>query len=60
MNVAFIGLGAIGLPMALQIQKAGHGVVGVELSEAGGLVPRPKVLKPALIGASCWMPTWWW
>lgn len=34
MNVAFIGLGAIGLPMALQIQKAGHGVVGVELSEA--------------------------
>jgi 3-hydroxyisobutyrate dehydrogenase-like beta-hydroxyacid dehydrogenase len=35
MNVAFIGLGAIGLPMALQIQKAGHGVVGVELSEAG-------------------------
>lgn len=35
MNVAFIGLGAIGLPMALQIQKAGHAVVGVELSEQG-------------------------
>ena len=35
MNVAFIGLGAIGLPMALQIQQAGHGVIGVELSEAG-------------------------
>ncbi|PVZ12280.1 MULTISPECIES: NAD(P)-dependent oxidoreductase [unclassified Pseudomonas] len=35
MNVAFIGLGAIGLPMALQIQRAGHSVVGVELSEAG-------------------------
>jgi len=34
MNVAFIGLGAIGLPMARQIQKAGHRVVGVELSEA--------------------------
>jgi 3-hydroxyisobutyrate dehydrogenase-like beta-hydroxyacid dehydrogenase len=35
MNVAFIGLGAIGLPMALQIQKAGHLVIGIELSEAG-------------------------
>lgn len=35
MNVAFIGLGAIGLPMALQIQRAGHPVLGVELSEAG-------------------------
>lgn len=35
MNVAFIGLGAIGLPMALQIQKAGHAVTGIELSEAG-------------------------
>ena len=34
MNVAFIGLGAIGLPMARQIQQAGHGVVGIELSEA--------------------------
>ena len=33
MNVAFIGLGAIGLPMALQIQQAGHSVIGVELSE---------------------------
>lgn len=35
MNVAFIGLGAIGLPMALQIRQAGHRVIGVELSEAG-------------------------
>jgi 3-hydroxyisobutyrate dehydrogenase-like beta-hydroxyacid dehydrogenase len=35
MNVAFIGLGAIGLPMAKQIQKAGHAVIGVELNEAG-------------------------
>lgn len=35
MNVAFIGLGAIGLPMAKQIQLAGHAVIGVELSEAG-------------------------
>lgn len=35
MNVAFIGLGAIGLPMARQIQQAGHSLVGIELSEAG-------------------------
>lgn len=35
MNVAFIGLGAIGLPMARQIHQAGHAVIGVELSEAG-------------------------
>ena len=34
-NVAFIGLGAIGLPMAKQIQQAGHAVIGVELSEVG-------------------------
>ncbi len=33
MNVAFIGLGAIGLPMARQIQLAGHEVIGIELSE---------------------------
>jgi 3-hydroxyisobutyrate dehydrogenase-like beta-hydroxyacid dehydrogenase len=35
MNIAFVGLGAIGLPMALQIQQAGHVVTGIELSEAG-------------------------
>ncbi len=35
MNVAFIGLGAIGLPMALQVNKAGHRVIGIELHEAG-------------------------
>ena len=35
MNVAFVGLGAIGLPMAWQIQQAGHAVIGIELSEAG-------------------------
>lgn len=34
MNVAFVGLGAIGLPMAVQIQHAGHRVIGIELSEA--------------------------
>jgi 3-hydroxyisobutyrate dehydrogenase/putative dehydrogenase len=34
MNVTFIGLGAIGLPMAMQIQQAGHTVTGVEVAEA--------------------------
>jgi len=33
MNVTFIGVGAIGLPMALQIQQAGHSVTGVDVSE---------------------------
>ncbi|KWF36143.1 NAD(P)-dependent oxidoreductase [Burkholderia pseudomultivorans] len=32
MNVTFVGIGAIGLPMALQIQRAGHRVTGVDLS----------------------------
>jgi len=34
MKVTFIGLGAIGLPMALQIQRAGHEVTGVDVSES--------------------------
>jgi 3-hydroxyisobutyrate dehydrogenase-like beta-hydroxyacid dehydrogenase len=33
MNVTFIGVGAIGLPMALQIQAAQHTVTGVDVSE---------------------------
>ena len=31
MKVTFIGVGAIGLPMALQIQRAGHEVTGVDV-----------------------------
>jgi 3-hydroxyisobutyrate dehydrogenase/putative dehydrogenase len=34
MNVTFIGVGAIGLPMALQIRKAGHTVTGIDVVEA--------------------------
>ena len=34
MKVTFIGVGAIGLPMALQIKAAGHVVTGVDVSEA--------------------------
>jgi 3-hydroxyisobutyrate dehydrogenase len=32
MNVTFIGIGAIGLPMALRIKGAGHNVTGIDLS----------------------------
>ena len=31
MNVNFIGVGAIGLPMAMQIRQAGHAVVGMDV-----------------------------
>jgi 3-hydroxyisobutyrate dehydrogenase-like beta-hydroxyacid dehydrogenase len=34
MNITFIGVGAIGLPMALHIQRAGYEVTGVDVSEA--------------------------
>jgi 3-hydroxyisobutyrate dehydrogenase-like beta-hydroxyacid dehydrogenase len=34
MKVTFIGVGAIGLPMALRIQRAGHDVTGVDLSDS--------------------------
>lgn len=34
MKVTFIGVGAIGLPMALQIQRAGHDVTGVDVVDA--------------------------
>ncbi len=34
MNITFIGVGAIGLPMALHIQRAGYQVAGVDVSEA--------------------------
>lgn len=33
MLVTFVGVGAIGLPMALQVQKAGHSVTGVDVFE---------------------------
>ncbi|WP_312836779.1 NAD(P)-dependent oxidoreductase [Pantoea sp.] len=33
MKVVFVGVGAIGLPMARQIQQAGHQVLGVDVSE---------------------------
>lgn len=33
MHVSFVGVGAIGLPMALRIQGAGHRVTGVDVSQ---------------------------
>jgi 3-hydroxyisobutyrate dehydrogenase-like beta-hydroxyacid dehydrogenase len=33
MKVTFVGVGAIGLPMALQVQRAGHEVTGVDVSD---------------------------
>lgn len=33
MKIVFVGVGAIGLPMALQIKAAGHEVQGVDVSE---------------------------
>lgn len=33
MKVVFVGVGAIGLPMARRIQQAGHQVLGVDVSE---------------------------
>ncbi|HEU0096138.1 MAG TPA: NAD(P)-dependent oxidoreductase [Rhizomicrobium sp.] len=37
MKVIFVGVGAIGLPMAARIKLAGHAVVGVDLSETSRL-----------------------
>ncbi|KQP12770.1 NAD(P)-dependent oxidoreductase [Pseudorhodoferax sp. Leaf267] len=34
MQVTFVGVGAIGLPMALRVQGAGHRVTGVDVSDA--------------------------
>ncbi len=50
MKVAFIGLGAIGLPMALQIQQAGHAVIGIELSETG----RTSALAQGIEASADW------
>ena len=33
-DIAFIGLGNMGLPMALNLVRAGHGVTGFDLSPA--------------------------
>ncbi len=49
MNINFIGVGAIGLPMALQIQRAGHQVTGVDVGENIVAQAREHGL-PAILG----------
>jgi 3-hydroxyisobutyrate dehydrogenase/putative dehydrogenase len=51
MNINFIGVGAIGLPMALQIQRAGHQVTGVDVAENIVAQAREHGL-PAILGMS--------
>ena len=48
MNINFIGVGAIGLPMALQIKKAGHKVTGIDVAEAVVLYDLQSVTKEAV------------
>ena len=51
MNINFIGVGAIGLPMALQIQRAGHQVTGIDISE--NIVANAQVHGvPSVLGLS--------
>ncbi|WP_434774405.1 NAD(P)-dependent oxidoreductase [Pseudomonas oryzihabitans] len=50
MNVAFVGLGAIGLPMAVQIQRAGHRVIGIELAD----VSRERAAAEGLEAVADW------
>ena len=33
MNIGFLGLGKLGLPVALAVEKKGHKVFGYEISE---------------------------
>ena len=49
MKVTFIGVGAIGLPMALQIQRAGHAVTGVDVSE--GVIANARSRGLATVGS---------
>ena len=51
MNINFIGVGAIGLPMALQLQRAGHQVTGVDVSETIVAHAQASGL-PAVLGMS--------
>ncbi len=57
-NIAFIGLGNMGLPMAANLAKAGHKVTGYDLSTANldaaaslGIAPAPS-LEVAIQGAT--------
>lgn len=57
-NIAFIGLGNMGLPMAVNLAKAGYAVTGFDLSETSRAaavdegVPAAASLEEAVAGAS--------
>ncbi len=54
-NIAVIGLGVMGLPMAKNLVTKGHNVIGMDLSAeacaafGGGIEPSAEALKPAEI-----------
>ena len=43
-NIGFIGLGNMGLPMALNLVKAGHAVVGNDVTPKGVQARGPGML----------------
>jgi 3-hydroxyisobutyrate dehydrogenase len=50
--IAFIGLGNMGLPMAANLARAGHQVVGFDYSDAAMEKARAASVLPAQNGAS--------
>jgi len=51
MNVGFIGLGKLGLPCALAIEKAGHSVCGYDIDTGVGEILESRVLPYREVGA---------
>jgi 3-hydroxyisobutyrate dehydrogenase/putative dehydrogenase len=45
MKVTFVGVGAIGLPMAMQIKRAGHEVTGVDVSAVAAATAMASGIK---------------
>ncbi len=50
-NIAFIGLGNMGLPMAANLLKAGHQVIGFDMSDAACALARKQAIPVAADGA---------
>ena len=48
-TIAFIGLGNMGGPMAANLVKAGHAVVGLGASSAGASSPDPLIVKMSVM-----------
>ena len=49
MKIGFIGLGNMGLPMAVNLASSGHDVTGFDIAE----IEFPKMIAPAADAASC-------